>query len=215
MKALLGRKIGMTQVFGENDELVGVTAIEAGPCVVVQVKTEKKDGYKAIQLGFEEVPERKATKPAQGHFAKAKVKPRRHLAEVLVEDLGEYKVGQTIGVDVFAEGDVADVTGTSKGKGFAGVVKRWGFRGGPASHGAHFHRAPGSIGAAATPSRVFKGRKLPGQMGNVRVTATNLKVVRVDPERNLLLLRGSVPGARGSLVMVRSAKKARAKKGSQ
>jgi large subunit ribosomal protein L3 len=203
MKALLGKKLGMTQIFDEKDKVIPVTVIEAGPCVVTQVKTPEIDGYAAVQLGYGDIEERKVNKPLMGHFAKAKVKPKRHLAEFRAKKPVEYRVGDELKVDIFEVGKKADVTGISKGKGFAGVVKRWGFRGGPGSHGSHFHRAPGSIGAAATPSKVAKGRKMPGHMGNRRVTVKNLEIVKVDPEQNLLFIKGAVPGARGSLVLIK------------
>lgn len=202
MKALLGKKLGMTQVFVEGDKLVPVTVLEAGPCVVTQIKTPEKDGYSALQIGFGEIPDRKVKKPLKGHFAKANVKPLRYLAEVRVEDVENYKVGQVIDASIFQIGEKAAVTGISKGKGFQGVVRRHGFGGGPASHGAHFHRAPGSIGMAATPSRVLKGSRMPGRMGGERVTIRNLEIVKVDPENNVILVKGAVPGANGSLVMI-------------
>lgn len=207
MKSVLGRKIGMTQVFGEDDRLIPVTVIEAEDCVITQVKTKETDGYSAIQLGYGVVREKRVNKPMKGHFDKAKVKPKRNLAEVRVEKGADYVVGQPLKVDAFEVGDRADITGISKGKGFAGVIKRWGFRGGPGGHGSHFHRAPGSIGACASPSRVFKGRKLPGQMGNVRVTIQNLEVVGIDPEQQLLLIKGNIPGGKNSVVMVRESVK--------
>ncbi|MHB0976224.1 MAG: 50S ribosomal protein L3 [Candidatus Aquicultorales bacterium] len=206
MKALLGKKLGMTQVFVEGDRLLPVTVLEAGPCVVTQVKREATDGYSAIQIGFEEVPDRKVTKPLKGHFAKGKIKPVRHLAEIRVDNADEFTIGQSIDASIFETGEKADVSGISKGKGYQGVVRRHGFSGGPASHGAHFHRAPGSIGMAATPSRVLKGSRMPGQMGNARTTVKNLEIVRVDLENNVILVKGAVPGANGSLVMVKSAK---------
>lgn len=209
MKALLGKKLGMTQVFVEGDRLVPVTVVEVGPCVVTQVKTEKNDGYSAIQIGFEDIEERKTNKPLKGHFAKHKLAPKRYLAEIRVDDPSSYEPGTTLTAEVFTAGERADVVGVSKGKGFQGVVKRHGFGGGPASHGSHFHRAPGSIGAAATPSRVAKGMKMAGQMGNKRVTSMNLEIVKVDPEQNIVLLRGAIPGAKGSLVMVKQSSKSK------
>lgn len=202
MKALLGLKLGMTQIFDEGDRLVPVTVIEAGPCVVTQVKTAARDGYDAVQLAYEELPEHRANGPMRGHFEKAKAKPHRHLAEVRTGGGEDYSVGETLTVELFADVASAKVTGISKGKGFAGVMKRHGFRGGPGGHGSHFHRAPGSIGQCASPSRVFPGVGMPGHMGNRRTTVRNLKVVRVDPEQNLLLVRGAVPGAPRSLVMI-------------
>lgn len=209
MKGLLGRKLGMTQIFAEEDKVIPVTVIEADGCVVTQIKTLEKDGYTAIQLGYGKMRDNRINKPMKGHFKKGKVEAKRRLAEIRVSEGVEYKVGQPIKVDTFAVGDTADVTGISKGKGYAGVVKRWGFRGGPSGHGSHFHRAPGSIGACASPSRVFKGRKLPGQMGNSRATVQNLEIVGVDAEQNLLLIKGNIPGSKNSLVVVKeSVKKA-------
>ncbi|MDI6800074.1 MAG: 50S ribosomal protein L3 [Actinomycetota bacterium] len=208
-KGILGKKVGMTQVFGEGGKAVTVTVIEAEPCVVCQVKTVKTDGYDAIQIGRGSVKEKAKKSPQKGHFNKAGVDYLKDLVELRLTEKDKYETGQAISVEIFAEGDKTDVVGISKGKGFAGVVKRWNFRGGPASHGSHFHRAPGSIGMCATPSRVFKGRKLPGRMGGDRVTVQNVEVVRVDKDRNLLLLKGSVPGANGSLVLIKNAVKAR------
>lgn len=207
MKGLLGKKLGMTQIFTEDDRVVPVTIIEADECVVTQVKTPGRDGYSAIQISFGEIREKLVNKPAKGHFKKAKVKPKRHLAEIRVDEDAEYKIGQPVKVDIFEVGEKADVIGISKGKGYAGVVKRWGFSGGPGGHGSHFHRKPGAIGACASPSRVFKGRKLPGQMGNKRITTQNLEIVGVDAEQNLLLIKGNVPGSKNSLVMVKEAAK--------
>jgi large subunit ribosomal protein L3 len=202
----------MTQIFSEDGKVIPVTLVEAGPCLVTQVKKEEKEGYNALQLGFGEVKEKKLTRPLKGHFESKGVEPRRHLMEIKVDDPGGYEVGQEVTVDIFSKGDRVDVRGKSKGKGFAGVVKRHGFGGGPASHGACFHRAPGSIGACATPSRVFKGKRLPGRMGGERVTVLNLEVVDVKPERNLLLLKGGVPGPRGSILLIRESVKTRPRK---
>lgn len=202
---ILGRKLGMTQVWSDDDRLVPVTVIEAGPCVVTQVKTEKRDGYAAVQIGFGDVKARKVTKPMAGHFEKARVEPKKHLAEVRLTPGDEAKVGQEITVGELAEAKTVHVTGTSKGKGFAGVMKRHNFRGGPGGHGSHFHRAPGSVGQCATPSRVFKGLRLPGHMGSETVTVRNLEVVRVDAEQNLLLVKGAVPGGKGALLTIRVA----------
>jgi large subunit ribosomal protein L3 len=203
----------MTQIF-EETRAVPVTVLKAGPCVVAQVKTEEKDGYNAVQLAFGEVPARKVSKPARGHFEKADAEPARHLVEMRTDDASSYTPGQVILADVFAPGDRADVIGVSKGKGFAGVMKRHGFGGLSASHGTQRkHRSPGAIGACATPSRVFKGMRMAGQMGNERVTILNLEVVQADPERGLLLLRGAVPGPDGGLVMIRNATKSALKKG--
>ena len=208
VKGVLGEKLGMTQVWDDNNRVVPVTVIKAGPCVVTQVRTPAADGYSAIQLGFGAIDPRKVNKPDAGHFGKAGVTPRRHVAELRTEDASEYTVGQEIGADTFAVGDVIDVTGTSKGKGFAGVMKRHGFSGVGASHGAHRnHRKPGSIGGASTPGRVFKGLRMAGRMGNERVTTQGLVVHAVDAERGLLLVKGAVPGPKGGLLMIRGAVK--------
>jgi len=201
MKTLLGKKLGMTQFFNEDGTVVRCTVIQAGPCVVTQKKTVEKDGYAATQIGFEDVKPKKLNKPLLGHFKKAGVSPKRHLVEVRGEH--PVSVGDTITVSVFSPGDKVKVTGTSKGKGFQGVMKRHGFAGGPGYHGAHFHRAPGSIGASADPSRVYPGSRLPGHMGNVRVTQTGLTVVKTDPDKNLVFVKGAVPGSKGSLVVIR------------
>ncbi len=209
MKAILGKKLGMTQVI-EEDQVIPVTVLRAGPCVVVQKKEKEKDGYTSLQLGFEEVEEKKLNKPLLGHFKKYGVKPKRYLYEVRIDDekkLASYKVGEEVKVSIFKKGDVVDVTGISKGKGFAGVMKRHGFAGGPASHGSgQWHRRPGSIGASADPSRVFKGKKMPGRMGGERITIKNLKVIEVDEKENLLLIKGSCPGKNGDLVIVKQGK---------
>lgn len=210
-KGILGRKLGMTQVFGDDGEVIPVTAIEAGPCVVVQKKTKDNDGYTAIQLGFEDIRESLLTKPERGHFKRAHVKPKRYLREIRVKDDSPYDVGAEIKVDIFNKGDRVDIVGTSLGKGFAGVIKRWNFKRGPMAHGSMYHRRVGSLGAT-DPARVFKGRKLPGRMGAKRVTIQNLEVVKVDPERNLLLVKGSVPGRRGGLLLVKEAVKTTVKK---
>lgn len=206
-KGILGKKIGMGQTFSKNGEVVPVTLIEAGPCVVVQVKTRERDGYQAMQLGFEDIKEKKLTSSLKGYFEKAGVSPKKYLAELRLDDSEGFQIGQEIKADIFSEGDLVDVIGVSRGKGFAGVIKRWGFHGRPASHGHHYHRAPGSIGAAATPSRVMKGKKLPGHMGVTRVTASSLEVVKVDADKNLLVVKGSVPGPKGGLLMIREAKR--------
>ena len=207
-KGILGKKIGMTQIFTESGEAVPVTVIEAGPCYVTQVKTVETDGYNAVQLGFEEVKPKRLTKPELGHLRKNNLPPLRHLREIRTDDAASYEVGQVIDVSIFQEGERVDVTGTSKGRGFAGVVKRHGFGGGPKTHGqSDRHRAPGSIGATSTPGRVFKGLRMAGRMGGERVTVQNLEVVQVDPERNLLVVKGAVPGARGGLLLIRSAVK--------
>jgi large subunit ribosomal protein L3 len=209
VKGILGTKLGMTQVFDESNRVVPVTVVQAGPCVVTQVRTEEKDGYQAVQLAFGAVDPRKVNKPETGHFAKAGVTPRRFLAELRTTDAGEYTVGQEIKAeDVFSGGQVVDVTGTSKGKGNAGVMKRHGFHGLGAGHGVQRkHRSPGSIGACATPGRVFKGVRMAGRMGHVRVTTQNLTVHRVDAESGLLLIKGAIPGPKGGLVFVKSAAK--------
>ena len=204
MKAILGKKLGMTQVWSDDDRLVPVTVIEAGPCFVSQVKTEDTDGYHAVQLAYGDVKPQKVNKPETGHLAKAGVDPRRHVREFRVSDGGAFKAGDEIKVDVFEPGDTVHVSGTSKGKGFAGVIKRHNFSGGRATHGSHFHRTPGSIGQAATPSRVFKGKKMPGRMGGDTVTVRNLEIVRVDAEQNLLVVKGAVPGGKGSLLTIRA-----------
>ena len=207
-KAIIGKKVGMTQIFDEAGKVIPVTVIEAGPCVVVQKKTEEKDGYKAVQLGFEEVPERKLTKPQIGHLKKAGEARKRVLREFDLKNFAELNVGDSISADTFVTGDRVDVTGISKGKGFAGVIKRHNQARGKMTHGSHFHRAPGSMSANSSPSRVFKSKNLPGHMGAETVTVQNLEVVRVDAERNLLLVKGAIPGPNGGLVIVRNACKA-------
>jgi len=201
MKTLLGTKLGMTQFFNEDGQVVRCTVIQAGPCLVTQKKTVENDGYAATQIAFGDVKPKRLNKPLLGHYKKAGVAPMRHLVEVPGED--GPAVGESVTVEVFAPGDTVKVTGVSKGKGFQGVVKRHGFAGGPGYHGAHFHRAPGSVGASADPARVYPGSRLPGQMGNVRVTQTGLTVVKTDPDKNLVLVKGSVPGSKGSLVLIR------------
>ena len=201
-KGILGRKVGMTQIFTPDGKAVPVTVVEAGPCVVVQKKTVTTDGYDAIQLGFGEKKERLTNKPMKGHFSKANVKPFRFLHEIRVAADEAYNVGQEIKADVFSEGEWVDVTGTTKGKGFAGVIKRWNFNRAAMTHGSMYHRRPGSLGAT-DPARVFKGRKMPGRMGGEKVTIQGLQVVKVDPERNLLLIKGSIPGANGAFVVVK------------
>ncbi len=203
-KGILGRKVGMTQVFAENGDLIPVTVIAAAPNVVLQKKTNETDGYEAIQLGFEDKREKLSNKPEMGHVAKAETAPKRFIREIRGIDAAEYEVGQEVKVDTFAEGDVIDITGVSKGKGFQGVIKRHGFSRGPMSHGSRHHRAPGSIGSVDA-QRVFKGKKMPGRTGGKTITIQNLEVVRVDTERNLLLVKGNVPGAKKSLVIVKSA----------
>ncbi len=203
-KGILGRKIGMTQIFDEAGKAVPVTVIEAGPCYVVQKKTPERDGYAALQLGFEEVRERILNRPLRGQFSKQKVKPLRFLREIRVEpdELNQFEVGQEVKVDIFNSGDYVDVRGTSKGKGFAGGIKRHGFHRGPMKHGSKYHRRPGSLGAKG-PARVFKGRKLPGRLGGETVSVLHLKVVKVDPARNLLMVQGAVPGPRRGLLLIR------------
>lgn len=206
-KGILGRKIGMTQVFAENGDLIPVTVIEASPNVVLQKKSVETDGYEAIQLGFEDKREKLSNKPAKGHVAKANTAPKRFIREFRDVNLADYEVGQEVKVELFAEGDVVDVTGVTKGKGFQGVIKRHGQSRGPMAHGSRYHRRPGSMGPVA-PNRVFKQKNLPGQMGGNQVTIQNLQIVKVDAERNLLLVKGNVPGARKSLVVVKAAIKA-------
>ncbi|WP_153125765.1 50S ribosomal protein L3 [Peribacillus tepidiphilus] len=207
-KGILGRKIGMTQIFAENGELIPVTVIEAAGNVVLQKKTVEVDGYEAIQLGFEDKREKLANKPEKGHAAKANTAPKRFIREIRGVNLADYEVGQEVKVDIFAEGELVDVTGVSKGKGFQGAIKRHGQSRGPMSHGSRYHRRPGSMGPIA-PNRVFKSKELPGRMGGEKVTVQNLQVVKVDTERNLLLVKGNVPGAKKSLVQVKSAVKAK------
>jgi large subunit ribosomal protein L3 len=212
MKGILGKKVGMTQVFSERGEVIPVTVIEAGPCFVAQIKTVERDGYTAVQLGFEEAKPKRLTQPQLRHLQKSNLPPLRHLRElrVSVDELTDLEEGQEVTVDIFEKGEMVDVTGTSKGRGFAGVVKRHGFSGGPKTHGqSDRHRAPGSIGACTTPGRVFKGMRMAGRMGGERVTAQSLEVVLVDPERNLLAVKGSVPGAKNGLLLIRQARKSR------
>ncbi|OUM87990.1 MAG: 50S ribosomal protein L3 [Bacillus thermozeamaize] len=204
MKGILGKKLGMTQVFTEDGNVVPVTVIEAGPCVVLQKKTPEKDGYVAIQIGFEDKKEHRANKPEKGHAAKAGTTPKRVIREIRNVDLDSYELGQEIKVDIFSEGELVDVTGISKGKGFAGAIKRHNQSRGPMAHGSKYHRGPGSLGAIA-PNRVFKGMPLPGRMGGDRVTIQNLEVVKVIPEKNLILVKGAVPGTRKSYVTIKSA----------
>ena len=205
VNTILGRKLGMTQVWGEDDNIVPVTVIQAGPCVVAQVKTTETDGYEAVQIGFGDIKEHRVNKPMKGHFAKAGIAPMRYLREVRVEDASQHSCGEVITVESFADTAKVDVTGVSKGRGFAGVIKRHHFAGGPGGHGSHFHRAPGSIGMCAYPSRVLKGMRMAGHMGCDRVTVKNLAVVRVDTDQNLILVKGAVPGGKGALVQVRMA----------
>lgn len=213
-KGILGTKLGMTQVFDENNRVVPVTVIQAGPNVVTQLRTAERDGYTAVQVAYGAIDPRKVNKPVAGQYAKAGLTPRRHLAEIRVADVSELEIGQELTAEIFADGALVDVTGTSKGKGFAGVMKRHGFAGLGASHGAHrVHRAPGSIGGCATPGRVFKGMRMAGRMGNDKVTTQNLKVHKVDAEAGLLLIKGAIPGRKGGIVVVRDAVKANEVKG--
>ena len=208
VRGLLGRKVGMTQVWDADNRIVPVTVIAADTNVVTQIRTRETDGYSAVQIGFGDIDGRKVNKPATGHFDKAGVTPRRHVVEIRTEAISDYTLGQEIAPDVFAAGDEVDVTGTSKGKGFAGVMKRHGFHGVGASHGAHRnHRKPGSIGGCATPGRVFRGMRMAGHMGTDRVTTQNLKVHAVDLDRGLILIKGAVPGPKGALIVIRSAEK--------
>jgi len=208
IKGILGTKLGMTQVWADDNRVVPVTVIAAGPCVVTAVRTPEVDGYSAVQIGFGSIDPRKVTKPMRGHFDKAGVTPRRHVLEIRTEAASEYTVGQEIGADLFESGASVDVTGTTKGKGYAGVMKRHGFAGVSASHGAHKnHRKPGSIGGCSTPGRVFKGMRMAGRMGGVRQTTQNLTVQAIDTERGLILVKGAIPGPTGGLVLVRNAVK--------
>ncbi|MDO5712423.1 MAG: 50S ribosomal protein L3 [Micrococcales bacterium] len=205
---VLGTKLGMTQVWDADNKLVPVTVIQAGPCVVSQVREQARDGYGAVQIAYGAIDPRKANKPETGHFEKAGVTPRRYLVELRTADAATFELGQEISAEVFTDGQLVDVSGTTKGKGFAGVMKRHGFHGVGASHGAHRnHRKPGSIGACATPGRVFKGARMAGRMGGVRQTTQNLTIHAVDAERGLLLVKGAVPGPRGGIVLVRTAAK--------
>ncbi|WP_257477082.1 50S ribosomal protein L3 [Acidipropionibacterium jensenii] len=214
VKGVLGTKLGMTQLWDENNRVVPVTVIQAGPCVVTQVRTPETDGYSAVQLGFGAVKAKKVTKPEVGHFERAGVTPRKHLVELRTSDASEYTLGQEIGADVFEAAELVDVTGTSRGKGTAGVMKRHGFHGLRATHGVHRkHRSPGSIGGCSTPGKVLRGMRMAGRMGNDRITVQNLPVHSVDAERGIILVQGAIPGAKGSLVVVRSAAKQAAKNG--
>lgn len=207
MKNILGRKVGMTQIFKEDGSVVPVTVIQAGPLYVVQKKTVEKDGYNAIQVGFESIKENRLNKPAKGHFDKSEVEYKKYLREFRVENPDDFQVGQEIKVDVFQEGDMVDVIGTSKGKGTQGVIKRHGFSRGRETHGSRFHRAPGGMSAGTYPGRVFKGHRMAGRMGNERVTVQNLEVVRVDAEKNLILIKGGVPGPKKGLVTIKATTK--------
>ena len=202
-KAILGKKIGMTQIFDENGKAIPVTAIEAGPCTVIQIKTVDNDGYQAVKLGFGEVKENKLTKPKKGESAKANITPKKHLREFRLDSIENINVGDELKADTFAAGDQLDIQGTSKGKGFQGVIKRHGQSRGPMGHGSMYHRRPGSMGPTSTPGRVFKGKKLPGHMGDVTSTILNLAVVKVDTDKNVILVKGSVPGAKGAVLRIR------------
>jgi len=208
VKGILGKKIGMTQVFNEDGVVIPVTVVEAGPCVVLQKKDLENDGYEAIQLGFGEKKEHRANKPELGHAKKANAKPQKFVKEIRGVNLADYELGAVVKADIFSEGEMVDVTGTSKGKGFAGSIKRHNQARGPMSHGSRYHRGPGSLGAIA-PNRVFKGQTLPGRMGGERVTTQNLQIVRVDAEKNLLLIKGSVPGPKNSYLIIKSAVKSK------
>lgn len=208
-KGILGKKVGMTQYFTEAGELIPVTVVEVTPNVVLQLKTIENDGYEAVQLGFDDLREVLSNRPAKGHVAKANATPKRFIREFNNVELSEYEVGQEITVDVFKAGDIVDVTGTSKGKGFQGAIKRHGQSRGPMAHGSRYHRRPGSMGGASFPSRVFKGKALPGQMSGDRITIQNLEVVKVDAERNVILIKGNVPGSKKSLVEIKTAIKSK------
>ena len=208
-KALIGKKVGMTQIFDENGTVIPVTVIEAGPCVVAQVKTIENDGYEAVQLGFGEVKENKLNKPVKGHFAKSKLALKKHLREFRMDSVEDVKVGDEFKADVFVKGDKVDIQGTSKGKGFQGVIKRHGQHRGPMGHGSMYHRRPGSMGSTSTPGRVFKGKKLPGHMGSQTITIQNLEVVRVDLDKNVILVKGSVPGAKGAILKLKTSVKSK------
>jgi large subunit ribosomal protein L3 len=208
LKGILGEKLGMTQIFDANNRVVPVTVVKAGPCVVTQIRTQDVDGYTAVQIGYGQIDPRKVTKPLSGHFAKAGVTPRRHLIELRTSSTDGYEVGQEFGAELFSDGATVDVTGTTKGKGTAGVMKRHGFAGVSSSHGSHRnHRKPGSIGGCSTPGRVFKGMRMAGRMGVDKQTTQSLRVVKVDTERGLLLIEGAIPGPKGGLVLVRTATK--------
>lgn len=201
--ALLGKKLGMTRIFAEDGTICPVTIISAGPCPIIQIKTEDSEGYNALQVAYEEVPERKVNKPMKGHFDKAGKGNFRHLAECRLDNVADYEVGQELTVDMFATGDSVKVSGTSKGKGFQGVIKRWNFSGMKASHGVEkVHRSPGSVGNATFPGRIWKGKKMPGQMGNARVTLPNVEIVDVRPEENVIVVKGQIPGPKNGLVMI-------------
>lgn len=203
VSGILGKKLGMTRLFTDDGRWIEVTVLEAGPCTVVQRKTEESDGYDAVQMGYGDVKPTRCTKPLEGHFKSAGVAPKRTLKELRVGADSELKAGDEIKVDIFENGESVDVTGVSKGKGFAGVIKRHGYSGGPGSHGSNFHRKPGAVGQSADPAKIYKNKGLPGHMGHRKVTVQNLEIVNVDPEKNLLIVRGCVPGASGGMVLVR------------
>ena len=207
-KGIIGKKIGMTQIFDEKGNVIPVTVIEAGPCVVAQVKTVETDGYDALQLGFGAVKEKHINRPERGHFAKSKIENKKHLREFRLESIEGVKVGDEIKADVFQVGEKVDIQGTSKGKGFQGVIKRHGQHRGPMGHGSMYHRRPGSMGATSTPGRVFKGKKLPGHMGRKTITIQNLDVISVDMDKNVILVKGSVPGCKGAILKIKSAVRA-------
>ena len=207
-KGIIGKKIGMTQIFDEKGNVIPVTVIETQGNIVTQIKTEETDGYNSIQLGYGEIKDKHINKPEKGHFAKAKLENKKHLREFRLESVEGYKVGDEVKADIFAKGEKVDVQGTSKGKGFQGVIKRHGQSRGPMGHGSMYHRRPGSMGSTSTPGRVFKGKKLPGHMGNVTVTIQNLEVVSVDMDKNVILVKGSVPGPKGTILKVKSTVKA-------
>ena len=206
-KGLIGKKVGMTQIFDEKGMIIPVTVIEAGPCVVSQVKTVETDGYNAVQLGFGEVKAHKVNKPKAGHFAKANVEAKKHLREFRLEDVSNVKVGDEVKADTFEQGEKIDVQGISKGKGFQGVIKRHGQHRGPMGHGSMYHRRPGSMGSTSTPGRVFKGKKLPGHMGVQKITIQNLEIIKVDMDKNVILVKGSVPGPKGAILKLKSSVK--------
>lgn len=208
-KGLIGKKLGMTQIFDEQGKVIPVTVIEAGPCVVAQVKTVETDGYNAIQLGFGDVKESKINKPEKGHFAKSKLTPKKYLREFRLDSVENINVGDELKADTFTAGDQLDIQGTSKGKGFQGVIKRHGQSRGPMGHGSMYHRRPGSMGPTSTPGRVFKGKKLPGHMGSQTITIQNLEVVRVDLDKNVILVKGSVPGAKGAILKLKTSVKSK------
>lgn len=207
-KAIMAKKIGMTQIFTENGNLIPVTVLEAGPCVVVQKKTVENDGYAAIQVGFIDAKAKQVTKPEKGHFDKAETAPKKYLKEFKLDDIDAYEIGSEIKADVFAEGDKVDVSGVSKGKGYQSTIKRYDHQRGPMGHGSKSHRVVGSMGSSASPSRVKKGKKMPGHMGSEMVTVQNLEIVRADAEKNILLIKGAVPGPKGSILVIKNSVKA-------